>query len=178
MHEPLARIIASERQTPDAPYDDLAQEARIQVWLLANKRQRLDDNLRGLASVAMRRRINEVATRQTWTGYESHRGYPTDPMRSVRESMDAIIEAVGADVFGGVEALRNVEMAYHHGEIQQALDALPDLHRQYVSLRFWSGWTQDEIAVELQTSVGVMNGWWARSIRPALRQQLAHLGAH
>ena len=76
MHEPLARLIAAERQSPDAPYEDLVQEARISIWRLAMERTG-KDNLRGLASVAIRRRITEVSMRQTWTGYVSHRGHPT-----------------------------------------------------------------------------------------------------
>ena len=91
--------------------------------------------------------------------------------------MDAIVDALGADVFGGVHALSGVEMAYHEGQITQALAALDPEHREYVYLRFWGGWTQPEIAEALGTTKSTVDGWWNRIIRPALRTELAHLGA-
>lgn len=177
MHEPLAKTIAYERATSDAPAEDLAQEARIRIWELAQRKAGQNDDLRGLASVAMRRRVQEVVSRQTWTGYEKAGGRTAgaDPLRRPRESMDAIIEALGADIFGGADALSGVEMAYHEGEILRALCDLTPQHRTYVFLRFWGGATNPEIAEEMGTTMSMVNNWWNRSIRPALATSLAHL---
>jgi RNA polymerase sigma factor (sigma-70 family) len=175
MHEPLAKVIASEWQTPDAPYEDLLQENRIKIWQLAEAKAGNRSDLRGLASVAMRRRSSEIAARQTWTGYESQHGRPTDPLRSPRESMEAIVEAVGTDVFGAVDAMDGVELAYHEGQILRALASLAPRHREYVYLRFWGGWTNPEIAETMGTTKSAVNSWWNAYIRPSLASSLRHL---
>lgn len=66
-------------------------------------------------------------------------------------------------------------MAYHYGEIMQAINTLPEQHRQYVYRRFWLGDNSSEIARELGLSVTGMHNRWSRTIRPALVESLSHL---
>lgn len=174
-HEKLAGIIARERATADAPYEDIRQELLISLWAAHEKKVGQRDDLTGLASVMMRRRANEVAQRQTWTGYESHRGRAMDPLRQHRESMDQVVEAMGYEVFGAVDALEGVEWAYHHGEILQVLAGLPEEHRRYVELRFWHGRTSKEAAAEMGYKTHTVELWWSQKIRPVLRERLTHL---
>jgi DNA-directed RNA polymerase specialized sigma24 family protein len=41
--------------------------------------------------------------------------------------------------------LGEVEMAYHHGEIMNALSALPPKQRAYIWLKYWKGYTDTEM---------------------------------
>ena len=175
-YQRLAGIMSAERSTADAPYDDIRQELLITLWTLHGKHGTHDD-LRGLATVAMRRRANDVVTRQTWTGYQKNgpRSAPMDPLRRPRESMEQIVEELGYEVFGAVDALDGVELAYHHGEILQALAGLPEEHRRYVELRFWEGRTSKEVAAEMGYQTHTVELWWSTKIRPVLRDRLARL---
>jgi RNA polymerase sigma factor (sigma-70 family) len=70
-------------------------------------------------------------------------------------------------------SLDGIELAYHHGEIQHALNQLTPREREYVYLRFWRGWQKPQL-------IGFFgyepNGLW-RTARTKLKASLAHLGA-
>lgn len=171
-HDHLARIIASERVSPDAPFDDVLQEERIAVWRAALTRP--GDDLRGLASVVMRRRANEVATRQTWTGSGGDgRKRRADVLREQRDSLDSLLEDVGFAV-AAPDLLEDVEWSYHHGEIAEALAALTPTQRTYVILRFWLRYTEPEIAGYLGTTTKSVSSAWDRA-KPVLQDRLEHL---
>jgi hypothetical protein len=70
-------------------WDDCVQEAAIHVWRL---QQRGVEHPPAYYRKAARLRICEVAKRQTWFGYESHRGHPIDPLRRPHDSLDQIRE--------------------------------------------------------------------------------------
>lgn len=89
---PDARLYyAMARENVDDPnlWDDCVQEAAIHVWRL---RQRGGDEPDAYYHQAARRRIKEVARRQTWFGYQGRRGYPIDPLRRPHASLDQILE--------------------------------------------------------------------------------------
>lgn len=90
-HLPDAQLyyaMVKEHVEDRSMWDDCVQEAAIHVWRL---QQRGQDHPPAWYWKAARRRIKEVATRQTWTGYESKRGHPIDPLRRPHSSLDAML---------------------------------------------------------------------------------------
>lgn len=89
---PDARLyyaMAREHVNDPGMWDDCVQEAAIHVWKL---QERGEDHPPAWYHKAARRRIQEVAQRQTWTGFQGHRGYPIDPLRRPHSSLDEIME--------------------------------------------------------------------------------------
>ena len=70
-----------------------------------------------------------------------------------------------------VLALGRIELAYHHGEIAQALDGLTPREREYVFLRFWCGWKLPQMREHFGYEPSAL---W-RKARPKLTLALAHL---
>lgn len=73
-------------------WDDCVQEAAIHVWRL---QQRGIEHPDSYYHQAARRRIKEVAKRQTWLGHTGQRGpaHPIDPLRRPHDSLDQMAEA-------------------------------------------------------------------------------------
>ena len=66
-------------------------------------------------------------------------------------------------------------LAYHRGEIAQALDGLTEAQRRYVLLRFW----ENASTPELKQAFGYdPKALWSRSGRSAAREALAESLAH
>lgn len=162
-------------------HDDLVQEALIAIWRATQKA----DAEQGGANApfltnAAKWRLREVAVRQTWTGHSRSRGTKgKDVLRMSPASLDKVREEWGdllepAD-FDAVDALDKVVMAYHHGEIAQAIASLPPAHRAYVMKRFWGGKSDAEIAAERRVSSNQPSWEWKNKIAPALRESLGHL---
>jgi DNA-directed RNA polymerase specialized sigma24 family protein len=86
---PLYYVMAKQYVDDPNLWDDCVQEAAIHVWRL---RQRPEAHPPAYYRKAARRRITEVAQRQTWFGYESHRGHPIDPLRRPHDSYDQLVE--------------------------------------------------------------------------------------
>jgi DNA-directed RNA polymerase specialized sigma24 family protein len=74
------------------------------------------------------------------------------------------------DVIAASAELDNVELAYHHGEIMEAIDRLPRRQREYVLLRFWGGLTYSKL-VDLGYNPSEV---WS-AVRPKLSRDLGHL---
>lgn len=170
----LIEIMVSEHQRDLENRDDLIQEGRIALWRTMIRED--CPSSEAYLHAAARQRINEVATRQTWTGHTRVHGQPTDPLRQpgkveMEAALDAGLVTVAADVLGAVE------MAYHRGEIMKVLAELPYEYRAYVVLRFWGGYTQPEISEILHRQPNNLNRTWQEVIRPRLQRQLAHLVA-
>lgn len=159
--ETLLQIIVSERAPNPTTREDVLQEARIIIWQLAN-RPRRDD---GYLHAAVRHRVDDVRNRQTWTGHTGTRGH-TDVAK-----MAGLLQW---DVLEAAATLSDLTLAYHEGEIADAIASLPPHQRAYVVLRFWGGMTEPEIAAEMDRSVATVQRWWADA-KPALRGALAHL---
>lgn len=169
--ERLLQIMVSERVTDPSARDDILQEARIAVWKAIGRAHDTDAYLH----TAARRRIEEVRSRQTWTGHTRVHGQPTDPLRQSRtDSLDRLMD-VGL-MTAAQSILDGVEMAYHQGEMFQAIAALPANQREYVILRFWGGLFDAEIAAEVGRSKATVQRWWTEA-RGALRASLGHLAA-
>lgn len=86
-------------------------------------------------------------------------------------SVEALVETYGSEaVLGAQEHLEEVALAYHYGEIHEAVADLEPLWREYVYLRFWAGYGDLEVAREVGTRVH-----WNDRVRPILAERLAHL---
>lgn len=88
---PLYYAMAKEHVDDRNLWDDCVQEAAIHVWRL---RRRDPDHPDSYYHRAARRRIKEVATRQTWLGHSGRNGKPIDPLRRDHDSLDEIREAL------------------------------------------------------------------------------------
>jgi RNA polymerase sigma factor (sigma-70 family) len=172
-HEGLLRLKAAERtrgnRNSNDTWDDILQEGRIVQWTVLTKRP---DAPPSYVSAAMSNRIMEVILRGTWTGMERTKGKPLDPLRrrdrdSVNDEtlqLDQVVEA--ADV------LDDVCIAYHHGQIHQALAALTFTQREIAVLRYWGGWSDAEIAARQGVSKQTVERQWRTIIRPQLLEGL------
>lgn len=168
--ERLLQIQVAERLSDPALWDDVLQEARIAAWEIARKHP---EKSAAYMHAATRRRIGEVITRGVWTGMQGRQGLEIDPLRRRdRESLDDPLTAFEASAPDQVDALL---LAYHQGEIFQAIDELPAKHKRYVMLRFWCGWTAGELAPIVGVKATNQARMWNEAIRPVLAKRLAHL---
>lgn len=158
-------------------WDDVLQEGRIVQWEVLVKKAGEARDIKKFVSASMSMRISEVVHRETWTGMETHRGRPIDPLRRRdRDSTDDESLTFERAVSSG-DWVDRVIMAYHHGEIMQAINALTFTQRAYVYARFWEGRTNAEIAAERGLSKGEVERQWRVNIRPRLVEELGHLAA-
>lgn len=149
--------------------EDAVQEARIAVWQTLAKHP---DATRSYLDQAATWRIKSVLRGESLTGEtRPHGGKDTrpDPLRTDWTTEDAAVEMAGP------EHLDQIEVAYHHGEIMQAIAALPELYREYVVLRFWGDMDRHEIGRLLRRNPGNLATTWRTQIQPQLQQSLAHL---
>lgn len=107
------------------------------------------------------------------TVYKHRRAIRELPGQSTRlrdRSLETLIDELGAEgLLKSSDRLYDIALAYHYGEIYQALNELPDLWREYIYLRFWEGLGPTEIV-----SMGVTVSW-RRDVRPVLAEKLHHL---
>jgi hypothetical protein len=155
-------------------YADLCNEARIVEWEVLAKRPGAPPEY---VSAAMSMRIRECVTRGTWTGMATAQGKPRDPIRRPLRERSSVDDPDLDVVVSSGDWAERIAMAYHHGEIMQALNDLPRLHREYVYHRFWEGRSNPEIAAERGLSPGEVERQWRVNIRPVLLAKLAYLSA-
>jgi DNA-directed RNA polymerase specialized sigma subunit len=97
---------------------------------------------------------------------------PTDVQAKVR-SLEALIEAYGTEaVFEAADIYEGLVLAYHYGEIHEAVADLDPIRREYVFLRFWCGVGSKEAERIIGQTVH-----FERSIKPVLAERLAHLAS-
>jgi RNA polymerase sigma factor (sigma-70 family) len=175
-NERLLRIKAADRTrgnvTSNDTWQDLLQEGRIVQWRVLTRRP---DAPREYVSAAMSHRLVECVMRGTWTGMPTAQGRPRDPLRrGDRDSVDD--ETLQLDqVLQAAEVLDDVCVAYHHGEILQALNALTLTQREIAVLRYYGGWSDAEIAVRQGCSKQTVERRWREQVRPALAARLGLL---
>lgn len=166
----LIEIQVSERNQDVNLREDLIQEARITVWKVLEKRP---DAPGAYIHASTAKRIAEVLRGGTMTGQPTNQGKPRDPIRRKdRDSFDDPEFLVGASA---PDVLGAVEMAYHEGQILDAIRALPPRYQEYVILRFWAGWTPGELAPVIGVKATNQARMWKEAIRPVLAERLAHL---
>ena len=164
----------------DPRFADTVQEGRIEFWrAYASLADEPADNQLRFSLHRARRRMSHYAFRdEPQTGHTRMIGRPeVKPVTSLDRPLSADSETTfGALLVDGSATLDGIELAYHHGQISEAIDSLPAHHRAYVVQRFWHGLSDTEIAArEGLSSSKVLYNRWTRTIRPLLAERLAHL---
>lgn len=152
--------------------DDLVQEGRIAVWH-AHERGDGRPGTPNYITQAARWRIKNVIDRGTWTGRDTSRAKPSDP-RAHRDDLVSLDDLSVQSIIAAAGLLEHVELAYHYGEIHQAIAELTEDERRYVVMRFWHGMNEPE----MQPYFAVNVGWVWRGhhgARAKLRARLEHL---
>lgn len=167
----------------DHRHDDLVQEGRIGMWkALASydpARGALPSYLTRGAEMQMRQAFMRG---ENWTGSPSRRGNHMGEVQ-VRhlESVEALLDDGSQHVEEAAGVAADVAeaamLAYHRGEVAEAVRLLPGPQRDYLRLRFVEDRSGPEIQREL--GVGVTTLWHAprSGARDRLRAQLRHLEA-
>lgn len=118
--------------------NDLAQEGRIAMWRALQTWDPDRSALPFWLTNAATMRMKDLAFGHGQpTGHEEMRG-----RRAAEEtSLEQITAGRDEDTIDWlkIDALSDVEIAYHHGEIERAMESLTPTQRQYVFLRFWGG---------------------------------------
>lgn len=172
-HELLAYKIANERLAHSMPgeIEDAVQEARIALWEVAQRKPEASQKyLNGVVKY-------RVATHARYPAYVTGAA-SVQGKQQMRPGEAHTLDDPDNPVFltDASDALDKVLLAYHEGEILQAIGALPDLHKRYIVMRFWGGMTNVEIAAQLDMNIRKIDELW-RSARPKLREALEHLSA-
>ncbi len=150
---------------------DAVQEARIAAWLSWQQHQN-----RAYMNIATRQRLmkfvyDEAPAFGSDTSRGNNSGASKDPLRRAQVSIDDPDNEV---LLVAAEALEAVALAYHEGEIIEAINSLlPDV-REYVVLRYWGGYTPTEIAAMQGKTRGGVSSMWTKAL-PGLRERLEHL---
>lgn len=146
---------------------DLAQEGHIAMWRALktyDERVKLSTHLMNHA----RWRIIELTNRGNFTGMESRQGRKhvagTANNRDREQVTDPTASTFDADFEVDYDS---VAVAYHHGEIYDAINTLPMQQREQIYRRFWAGDYDPH-----------RSAWWfAKRIgaRDRLKERLGHL---
>jgi RNA polymerase sigma factor (sigma-70 family) len=157
------------RQFPERA-EDLAQEGWIAMWrsignfpgdmpsdswLKASAVKRMYSHIRDWMAQCRDIRITDLT------------GVPGIRAVGDRERTIDVWDALRVD-------LGDVEMAYHHGEIMNALAALPTKQRLYVWLKYWKGYTD----TEMKTIFGYRPKTLGAVAHKTLAEDLVHLSVN
>lgn len=78
-------------------------------------------------------------------------------------------------LLGAEESLAGIEVAYHEGEIMQAINNLTPKQREYVLLRFYAGFQTPQLTEHFGYDPGALWTSKRNGARMKLARQLAHL---
>lgn len=154
----FAIVLTINRDRVDS--EDVLQEIYLKVW---NNCGQFDAQkgvaIAWLAGIAHHSALDSLRRRRARP--DSHRDVApdaADPYESL-QSVDAT-------------PLEDAILSQGSRAVQASLQALPELHRQSLTLAFFEGLTHAEIASQLQQPVGTIKSWVRRSLvslRPALQ---------
>lgn len=161
--------IAWEYSSNLSEVQDLAQEGYIAMWKALqtfdeSKNIKLSTHLMNKA----RWRISEVRARGTYTGMPSRAGKRhtagTEANKNTEQSVDMSESMFDIEISDNIDSIL---LAYHHGEIMEAINSLPVQQRKRVYDRFWKN---DYDAKN--------SAWWFGKrigARDRLKERLGHL---
>jgi RNA polymerase sigma factor (sigma-70 family) len=165
MAKGLRRVNAS------TSWEDCAQEGFIEVWkMLAKGETRQGVILRA----AKNRMISQLIH------FRDFRHPSVTNFFAMEAHPPTVGEGVGIEdsVWADLEATDNVEsvyVAYHEGEIGEAIAALTPNQRKYVFMRFYEGKTHAEIEKAFGYNPGCVWSDKRHGARKRLREELGHL---
>lgn len=148
--------------------DDAVQEARIAAW-----QSYIEHHNPRYMNIAVRQRLIAHVMRDQWFGTKPT-AHEMDPIR--RSGRDSLDDPDLDLILLAEENIEALTMAYHHGQIMEALNVLSPKQREFVYMRFWEGRTYTDIAARLGLTEGGAKSVWLKQVRPLLAHQLAHLG--
>lgn len=170
-----AHTVANTRREPYHPdHDDLVQEALLEIWQVLQRKGGKSAVSATYLAMAGKHRMDDVLRGRPMRGNPAEGG---QTYRPATVSAEMVAEAAPDfwEQLIATDYLDEVELAYHRGQIMEALVDLKPQYRRYVTLRFWGGMRDTDIAAEMNTTNKVVGTWWSRSIRPVLRERLAYL---
>lgn len=173
----LHRVAYDMLPVTSADHDDLVQEGYVAMWRALDTYDSDKGPLPSWLTHAARMRMRDVAHGHgQWTGRPEQRG-----SRSVdATSLDELL-ATEPEHPSLAGMLDEVELAYHEGEIAEALAALSPAQRRYVFARFWLGLDPTSRAPAMRALVAqvpeLSQRWLWQRARVVLRERLHHLVA-
>jgi len=134
--------------------EDLAQEGMIALW----KAQKTHDPARGPLN--------------WWLKFKAH-GRMLDVWKA---SLKVDVPAEDDDLDCAVWIdLDSIQVAYHHGELYEALQTLTERQREYVYMRFWRQATGKELVAHFGYAPGALWTHATSGARKKLREKLQHM---
>ncbi len=162
---PWLRAVARNfcARVPGKVEEDLAQIGWIAIWRQLHKDNGSSDPLLKTAAI---RDMQDVIRKNHAQRRDVRRSVPGGlPYAEASGLLPNIWTQLQCD-------LGEVELAYHHGEIADALDCLTPRQRQYVVLKFWYGYGHAEMVEHFGYRPD--GQLWSKS-RELLARELAHL---
>lgn len=164
---PVVKFIVTERTQDAFLRDDLIQEGMIAAWRTIATG--LDNGTGAYIRTAIRNRVNECLSSDSWTGQELRKGKPKDPLRNPSR-MEFDVQHHDTSTQDAYTALR-LDLS----EVLQAVAELPLREQNIVLRRFWAGYTVSEAARAGGIAAKTAEKLWTTNTRPFLAERLAHL---
>lgn len=167
------RATASRLMSDPALIDDLAQEGWIAMWrALRDYRPEKGALPAWLTQHAMWRML-DCARDKAWLG-RPPRNMGSSKVRDVAEYA-AADDATVWDRIQSVDVADDLLIAYHRGEIADAVTHLTPQQRRYVYLRFWRGYQRPDMVAEFGYDPTALWNSARNGAKLKLRESLAHL---
>jgi len=159
----------------DPRYDDVLQEALIEVWRTAQAHP-------GATApyIAKAARYHAMDIAMGTRPMLSTENTPGPKYRPETVAVDWHADRDDAFLDEPVEPsdpLAAVEWGYHQGMLAQVLDTLRPDDREYVVRRFWLDHSVDQISQDLGIDRNKLDGAWRKRIKPRLARALELLAA-
>lgn len=139
--------------------EDLVQEGRIAMWQALDKYDPSRGSLSSYLVTVAYFRMGKVLKKNNWTG--SSRA-STNHVVKVGEPYSNLEELSGMVAY----LPDNIELAYHHKEIQKSIEELSPKQQEYAVGKFWNGTKQRELP---------SHGVWDGHGKETLKNKLKHL---
>ncbi len=169
MVERMAQSI--RRLNGSTNWEDIAQEGYIEVWKLLEKGETRQGYI---LRAAKNRMISQLIHFRDFKHPEVKHHYEIEAHKPY------VGEGVGIEnnIWADLEAVDDVEsmaIAYHNGEIADAIASLTPNQRRYVELRFYKGLTHSQIERIFGYNPGCVWSDKRNGARVALESKLSHL---
>lgn len=157
----------------DVGVQDLMQEGYIEMWKALRRYNAAAGPLDYWLKFKASNRMKTIAIRAR----EHPERVPASLNQTVYSDPTPVELGDILEDLGAAELLETVDLAYHHGEIAAAINALSPQQRRYVIARFWLGLTGNEM-IALGVFAYDPSGLWnskRNGARWKLEEELKHL---